>query len=87
VLAVLEFPVLEGPGPEVRSRRFAPRVQAGVDSLVSVEPDAVRLRHDVVLEARDGEIFASRILLGTGERIEDVEVTGNERAPMDPHRE
>jgi len=79
-LAVMEFPVLEGKGPEVRLRRFASRVHAGVDSLVSVEPDAVRLRHDLLLETRAGEIFASRILLGTGERVEDVEVTGNERA-------
>jgi len=79
-LAVVEFPVWQGPAPEIHVRRFAPRVRATAESLISVEADAVRLRHDVAIEAWDGEVFASRVHLGAGEVLEEVEFTGSERA-------
>jgi hypothetical protein len=77
-LAVVEFPVWNGSAPEIRVRRFAPRVQAAVDSLASVAADAVRLRHDVAVEVLEGEVFTSRIHLGAGEVLEEVEFTGSE---------
>ncbi len=79
-LAVVEFPVWIGPAPEIRLRRFAPRVRASSESLVCVKTDAVRLRHDVAIEALDGEVFASRVHLGAGEVLDEVEFPGNERA-------
>ena len=79
-VAALEFPVWEGAPPEVRLRRFVPRVHASVDTLVSVDAESIRLRHDAVFAAQDGEIFTSRLHLGAGERLETVEVTGPQLA-------
>lgn len=77
-LAVVEFPVWSGRAPEIQVRRIEPRIQAALESLVTVSADAVRMRHDVVLEVSEGEVFTSRMHLGAGEVLEGVEFAGGE---------
>jgi hypothetical protein len=83
--SALEFPAWEGASPQILLRRFVPRVHARLDTLVSVEAEVVRLRHDLVFSAQDGEVFRSVLHLGAGERLEGVEVTGTE--PAESHAE